>query len=84
MGGHPEEREEDTPMEAFLQLVHLRMAIPQRVELARGGAQVGIQTLLQALIKDHLAQGKAGKWEGGNVTPSQPVLLSRSVKFKAI
>lgn len=70
VGGHPEEGEEDAAMEAFLQLVHLRLAIPGRVELARGGAQVGVQTPLQGLIKHHLAQGKAGKWGGGNVTPS--------------
>lgn len=61
MGGHPEESEEDAAMEAFLQLVHLRMAIPECVELARGRAQVGIQTLLQGLIKYHLARGKGSK-----------------------
>lgn len=61
MGGHPEEGEEDTAMEAFLQLMHLRVTIPEHVELARCRAEVGIQTLLQGLIKYHLAQGKAGK-----------------------
>ena len=70
VSGHSEESQEDTPMKTFLHVIHLWMAIQQRIKLARGIAQVGIQTLLKRLIKYYLAQRETRKWKEGNFTHS--------------
>lgn len=70
MSGHSEESQEDTAMKTFLHVIHLWKAIQQSIKLARGIAQVGIQTFLKCLIKYYLAQVKTKKWKEGNVTHS--------------
>lgn len=76
MSGHPEEGQEDAPMETLLHVVHLRMAIQRGIELARGIAQVGVQTFLKRLIKYHLAQANTRKRKEGNVTCSWAAQLN--------
>lgn len=56
VSGHPEEGEEDAPVKTPLHVADLGGTIQHRIELARGKAQVGIQTLVKRLIKYHLAQ----------------------------
>lgn len=79
MSGHSQESQKDAPMEAFLHVAHLRMAIQQHIKLARSVAQVGIQTFLKRLIKYHLAQQEA-EGQGGNGTQSEVALAGSPVK----